>query len=287
MRGRTDSCSGDGAAAQVNTQRIAALPMYDFSELKAAHDELWSAIGIYLTEAGLTETPVHLTRGPNHAGLWTHPLLLLGQGCEYPLAKFFADRVRLVATPRYAVPGCDGARYRSAIVVREDDPAQTLADLRDRRCAINERSSNSGMNLLRASIACVAGGTQFFESVAVSGSHRKSVQMVAFGEADVAAVDCVSFAHFQHLYPSAVAPLRILCWTPASPSLPFITAAATSDTTLQTLRSSLAAVIADPTLDAVRSRLFLEGFDLAPAGGFSEVLRLERGAAELGYPRLF
>jgi ABC-type phosphate/phosphonate transport system substrate-binding protein len=143
------------------------------------------------------------------------------------------------------------------------------------------------MNLLRSSIACLAGGARFFKSIVLSGSHRRSVQMVALGDADVAAVDCVSFAHFQHLYPSSVASLRVLGWTPSSPSLPFITAAATSDTMLQDLRSSLAAVIADRTLDSVRSRLFLEGLDLAPASDYSEVLRLERGAAEMGYPKLF
>jgi ABC-type phosphate/phosphonate transport system substrate-binding protein len=261
--------------------------MYDLPQLEAAHDELWSALRAYLIEAGLAETPLHLTRGADPAGIWAHPLLLLGQACEYPLAKFFADRVRLVATPRYGVPGCDGVAYRSVILVRKDDPAAALADLRDRRCAINERSSNSGMNLLRASIAYVAGGRRFFESVVLSGSHRRSVQMVACGDADVAAVDCVSFAHFRRLYPESVAPLRILGWTPASPSLPFITAAATSDTTLQKLRSSLAPVLADPALQAVRGRLFLEGFDLEPAVGFSEVLQLERQAAELGYPTLF
>jgi ABC-type phosphate/phosphonate transport system substrate-binding protein len=202
------------------------------------------------------------------------------------LAKFFADRVRLVATPRYAAPGCEGASYRSAIVVREDDPAETLADLRGRRCVINERSSNSGVNMLRASIAPLANGKRFFESVVLGGSHRGSVKMVSAGDADVAAVDCVSFAHFQRLYPSTAAPLRILDWTPSAPSLPFITARTTSDETLGKLRSSLAAVMADRELDDARERLLLDGFDLEPAEGYSEVLRLERVAAELGYPKL-
>jgi ABC-type phosphate/phosphonate transport system substrate-binding protein len=142
------------------------------------------------------------------------------------------------------------------------------------------------MNLLRASVAPFAGGAPFFESVIFSGSHHRSVQMVAAGDADVAAVDCVSFAHFRRWYPSSIANLRILSWTPASPSLPFITAAATSDRMLQKLRSSLADVLADRDLDAARERLFLGGFDLEPTGNFYEVLQLERGAAQLGYPNL-
>jgi ABC-type phosphate/phosphonate transport system substrate-binding protein len=270
----------------MSTRCIAAFPMYDLPELETTHDELWSAISRYLGEAGVAEFPRQLTRRMDHVRVWTHPLLLLGQGCEYPLAKFFAGRVRVVATPRYSVPGCEGATYRSAIVVRADDPAETLADLQDRRCAVNERTSNSGMNLLRATIARFANGARFFESIVLSGSHRRSVQMVAAGDADVAAVDCVSFAHFGRLYPSSIGLLRILGWTPSSPSLPFITAAGTSDRTLTKLRSSLAAVLADRDLDEVRERLFLDGFDLEPTGDFSGVLQLERAAAHLGYPKL-
>ena len=263
---------------------IAVLPMYDFPELQDAHDALWAALSLRMIEAGVTETPLRLTRHLEHFEAWGHPSLLFGQGCEYPLAESFADSIKLVATPRYTAPGCEGATYRSAIVVHEKNPAETLLDLRNRCCAINEATSNSGMNLLRASIAPLANGTRFFESVVFSGSHRRSVDMVAEGEADVAAVDCVSLAHFRRLYPSSVAKLRVLAWTPASPSLPFITASATSGATLRILRSSLAHVLADPELDSVRKRLLLDGVDLEPVAAFPEVQRLKRGAVELGYP---
>jgi ABC-type phosphate/phosphonate transport system substrate-binding protein len=268
-------------------ERIAALPMYDFPALQDAHEELWAALSRQMTEAGLSETPRHLTRDLGHVELWKHPLLLFGQGCEYPLAESPAYSIRIIATPRYTALGCEGAAYRSAIVVRETDSAESIADLRHRRCAINEVNSNSGMNLLRSSIAPVANGTKFFESVLFSGSHQRSVEMVSDGQADVAAIDCVSLAHFGKLYPSTVAKLRILGWTPSSPSLPLITAAATSDTTLQTLRSSLAAVLADRTLDSVRERLFLGGVDLEPDAGFTEVLKLKQNAIELGYPVVY
>jgi len=110
--------------------------------------------------------------------------------------------------------------------------------------------------------------------------------MVASGEADVAAVDCVSLAHFRRVYPGVVATLRVSSWTAASPSLPFITARSAGDATVQVLRSALAGVFADDTLAPVRERLFLTGVDLEPAEGFGEVLRLERGAIEQGYPTI-
>jgi ABC-type phosphate/phosphonate transport system substrate-binding protein len=239
-----------------------------------------------LVAAGVSDAPLKLTRSLNHFDTWRHPGLLLGQGCEYPLAKSFAGCMRLVATPRYAVPGCDGPRYRSAIVVRAEDSAETLGDLRHRRCVVNEPDSNSGMNLLRAAVAPIARGVRFFESVSLSGSHRRSVEMVMGGQADVAAVDCISFAHIQRLQPATAAALRILCWTPASRSPPFITGIATDDATFQVLRSALAGVITDSTLAPVRENLFLQGLDLDPDGRLTDVLDHERQAAGFGYPAL-
>ena len=270
----------------MNDPRIAALPMYDYPELVLAHAALWGALADRLSAAGVSDVPRNLTRGLTHFELWRHPRLLLGQGCEYPLAKSFSDCVRLVATPRYAVPGCEGFTYRSAIVVRTGDSANTLTDLRNRRCAVNEPTSNSGMNLLRGAIAPLSGGKAFFESIVLSGSHRASAEMVAQGVADVAALDCVSFAHFQRLYRSSVAELRVLAWTDPSPSLPFITARATDGATLLALRTALTDVITDASLEGVRKQLFLEGFDVAPEENFPAVLNLERRAVELGYPVL-
>jgi ABC-type phosphate/phosphonate transport system substrate-binding protein len=270
----------------MGAERIAALTMYDFPELRDAHDAFWAALADRLEAAGLRDVPRALTRNLGHFDVWRHPALLFAQGCEYPLAKSYADYVKLVATPQYSALGCEGAEYRSAIVVCEQDVGASLADLRGRRCAVNEMDSNSGMNLLRAAVAPLAASGRFFQSVVVSGSHRRSVEMVVSGEADVAAVDCVSLAHFRRLYPLVAGKLRVLSWTPASPSLPFITARSASDATVQVLRSALADVFDDDGLAPVRDQLFLSGVDLRPREGFEEVLRLEREAAEAGYPTI-
>jgi ABC-type phosphate/phosphonate transport system substrate-binding protein len=268
-------------------ERIAALPMYDFPPLREAHDAFWTAVADRLRAAGLNDVPRDLTRDLGHFDVWRHPGLLFAQGCEYPLAKSFADRVRLVATPQYSAAGCEGARSRSAIVVRSGEAGSSLEDFRGRRCVVNELDSNSGMNLLRAAVAPLARGGQFFQSVVVSGSHRRSVEMVTSGAADVAAVDCVSFAHFQRLYPSVTGQLRVLSWTPSSPSLPFITARSADAATVQALRSALADVFDDRALTRAREQLLLSGVDLQPKEGFAEVLKLEREAVDQGYPTVY
>ena len=260
--------------------------MYDFPELRADNDALWAALAESLAASGIADVPARLTRGRTHFDLWRDPNLLLAQACEYPIATDYAGAVQLVATPLYSAVGCVGPFYRSAIVVRRHEPAAALADMRGMRCVINEWTSNSGMNLLRAAIAPLAAGAEFFESVDLSGSHRHSVEMVAEGEADLAAIDCVSWAHFQRIAPERTGALRVLGWTDASPSLPFVTAAGTDAATLRALRSALGDLIGDPTLAGVRERLFLSGFDFAPDEGFTQVLGLARRAVELHYPQL-
>ncbi len=181
----------------MGTDWIAALPMYDFPDLAAAHDAWWLAVAEELRAAGVRNPPRQLNRELGHLDSWRHPHLLLGQACEYPLATAFHRWARPLATPRYAAPGCEGGRYRSAIVVRASEAAASLTEMHGRRCAINEASSNSGMNLLRAAIAPIALRRRFFDSVTISGSHWDSARMVADGGADIAAIDCVSYAHLQ------------------------------------------------------------------------------------------
>ena len=265
---------------------IAALPMYDFPELRAAHDALWDALANQLIERGVRNVPQRLTRDRPHQDIWRDPSLLLGQGCEYPIAKSFAGDLTLVATPRYTAQGCEGQFYRSAIVVRADDPCETLGGVRNRRCAVNEMDSNSGMNLLRAAVAPLVGSGKFFESVTVSGSHRQSVAMVAANEADLAAIDCVTFALLQRVDPALTSKVRVLCWTPRSPCLPFVTARTTSESTVAVLRESLAAVMQDTALAYIRELLFLESVDLRPDPGLRRVKALEREAGVLKYPVL-
>jgi ABC-type phosphate/phosphonate transport system substrate-binding protein len=265
---------------------IAAMPMYDLPELREAHDRLWAALARRLEDAGVTPVPRQLTRSLSHRATWMHPGLLFGQACEYPVSKSFRERLRIIATPRYYAPGCFGSSYRSAIVVRAQASAKCLEDLRDCLCVANEPDSNSGMNLFRAAVAPLADGAPFFRSVDFSGSHRKSLEVVAAGDADVTAVDCVTLAHLQRHQPQLVSQLRVLDWTPASPCLPFVTSRHTSDDMLEALRTAIAEVVVDRDLASTRESLFLEGVDLSPDVSLGRVNELEQQAERLRYPQL-
>ncbi len=263
---------------------IAALSMYDLPELQAANDALWAAIRDRLAELGVHGAPDGLTRREPVEAVWTNPDLLLAQACGYPLVTTLAGRVRLVATPRYAAEGCEGPLRRSVMVVASGATARTLGDLRGTRCAINDLQSDSGMNLLRAAIAPLAGGASFFQAVEVTGSHLASAHAVASGACDLAALDCVTYAHLQRFRPELAGRLRVLGWTDPTPGLPLITALRTDQKTRQAMVQALDDVARDPALSEVRDVLMLEGFSALPLSQYQAVIRLEERAAKLRYP---
>jgi hypothetical protein len=102
------------------------------------------------------------------------------------------------------------------------------------------------MNLLRATLAPITGGTRFFRSVVFSGSHRRSLELIGAGEADVAAIDCVTLEHLRRTHPLLISQVRVIDWTEPSPCLPFVITSQASESTVIALRAALQAVCADP-----------------------------------------
>jgi ABC-type phosphate/phosphonate transport system substrate-binding protein len=265
---------------------IASLGMYDPRWLHHANDTLWRAIAARLRAQGLTNVPDALTRNRPLDAIWTAPDLLLAQTCGYPLTTRLGEAVALVATPLYDAPGCEGAWHRSALIVRHDDPAPDLAALAGRCVAINARDSNTGMNLLRASVAPLARSGRFFAAVVETGAHLRSLCAVIAGHADVAAIDAVTLALLRDRYRSLDRRVRVIGWTAASPGLPLMTSARQPEATIAALRAALTDVIADPAVAAPCAALRLVGMTVLPRSAYDMVPALERQARDAGYPEL-
>ena len=135
------------------SSHIAALPMYDWPEIRAETDALWAALRDRLRAAGV-EAPETLARRNadlpavpggirdasgaiiaadpatlppdelDFAVLWRHPRLLLGQTCWGPMETGLAPFVEVLGQPSYdGIPGGAGPDYSSAIVVRRESGA--------------------------------------------------------------------------------------------------------------------------------------------------------------------
>jgi ABC-type phosphate/phosphonate transport system substrate-binding protein len=209
---------------------LAVLPMYDWPQVAAATDRMWAAIRDALRAEGV-DAPERLTRDVPLMAAWTDPALVLGQTCGLPLVRALADRVAVIGAGDYGVPGCAPGWYRSAIVVRARDPRGELGAFRGACLAVNGFESQSGWGSVLHHAAALAPGHHFFGAVRVSGAHVRSVAMVAAGEADLAAIDFVSWRLALRHLPAASA-LRVLRLTDPTPGLAFIAAAGADRTRL-------------------------------------------------------
>ena len=233
--------------------------MYAEPELRPAIERWWTGVARHIRDQGVTDVPDALTWSDDRYREWRVPNLLFSQTCGHPLVHSVGTSVQVVATPHYGAPGCDGPRYRSFVLVREDEAARSVGELGGKRLAVNGRDSWSGYRVWRRILSPSVDVEETFGCIVLTGSHRESIRSVREGGADLCAVDCVSYALLDQAAQDELAGTRILDRSPLQPALPFITGAATTTDELARIRGALFAALADPDLAAARAALLLTG----------------------------
>lgn len=234
---------------------IAALPMYDWPEIRPALDAFWAGWRDAIRARGL-DAPEALDRSDEIVAQWRDPRLLVGQTCGRPFATGLRGVARLIATPVYAAEGCEGPLYASWIVARADAPERSLSELAAPRIAVNGYDSHSGWGaLLRVAPQLDLD----LSNTVVSGAHRASARAVADGGADLAAIDAVSLRLLERCEPETARKLRRIARTIPAPGTPFVAAASRSDAEIALLRAALEEALASPDLAAARAEIGLAG----------------------------
>ncbi|HKP23350.1 MAG TPA: PhnD/SsuA/transferrin family substrate-binding protein [Dongiaceae bacterium] len=253
--------------------------MYDMPERRPAIEGWWAGLTRHWQAAGLHDIPRSLrTTDGDLYELWQAPDLFIAQTCGFPLTHRLKDRVTLVGTPIYAVDGCAGGSYHSVIVARKDSDVRSLDDVAGKVAAINGYDSQSGWNALRHSLIGKGAPARIVEA----GGHRKSVAAVREGRADVAAIDCVTYAGLQALAPQEIAPLRIIARSASAPALPYVTRRDISPADLEKLRAGLRAAMADPALADTRAAMQIAGLEIVPLQAYDRLVEMEREADRAG-----
>lgn len=254
---------------------IAALPMYDFAPVRAATDAWWQGIARALRLQGIPDVPKSLTRERAERA-WRHPELMFSQVCGYPLIRSHGTKPQLIATPCYEVPGCEGPDYSSVIVLHADSRANEMEDLRGKIAAISGLDSHSGCHILRAMVAPLASrGGRFFGRQIITGSHAGSLEAIEAREADVAAIDAVTYSLIKRSMPEALASFRVLGRSPLAPAPPYITSARAPQEMVERMRDALVDALSDPDLATCRDELMIRGAKLV---GLEQYKRIDEMA---------
>ena len=103
-----------------------------------------------------------------------------------PSVRFLGSEIVVLPSPVPSDPRAnDRPVYFADVVVRASSNAQRFEDLSGGTWAYNDPNSKSGwFSMLER-----AGGSHFFAHCVQSGSHLRSLEMVAGGEADAAVID--------------------------------------------------------------------------------------------------
>jgi ABC-type phosphate/phosphonate transport system substrate-binding protein len=253
---------------------VAALPMYDWPEMRAETDRRWALIREALRAAGvdapegLARRNADLPKMPGVAGgvsraerawlepdafdlqaLWRHPGLLFAQTCWGPMELGLAPYVEVVGQPDYSsFEGGEGAFYSSVLLMRRDEHGAPVAarhggeailpieTMEGRRLAYNGSDSMSGYLALKRDLNAAGGSMTMFGETVETGGHRASIRAVAEGLADICAVDCRSWDLAKRFEPAAgeVMPVG---WTAHRKGLPYIASATLPDKTIETVRA--------------------------------------------------
>jgi hypothetical protein len=193
---------------------IAALPMYDRPENRAAHDALWALIRDALRIRGLA-APEALDRALPYDAGWGRPDLVLGQICNLPWRARFRGSVTRIAAADYGLPDTPPGHYHSVMVARRGEPLPPRP-----RLALNDPLSCSGWDAPQEWLA--REGVRIGGAL-VTGAHAASVRAVAEGRADLAGIDAVTWGMLTRWEPAA-AGLAVIGRTLATPGMTFIAA---------------------------------------------------------------
>jgi len=262
---------------------VAALPMYDWPEMRGEVDAQWVRLRDAFRQRGIDAPDATVRRNGDlpraHGGirdgagkliapdpatlppdefdfhqLWLNPAMLFSQTCWGPMELGLAQHVQVVAQPSYdAVEGGQGELYSSALVMPadggpsvaapEDGKAVIPLDLiRGKRFILNNPDSMSGLIGLTRDLEALGESLDIFASRGESGGHRSSIVAIAEGRADVAAIDCESWALAQRFEPAASG-VKVVGWTARRKGLPFITARTTPEGTIAAMREAIASLV--------------------------------------------
>ena len=193
---------------------LATLPMYDWPEVWADNDARWTEMRDRLRTEGV-DAPEKLDRQVGYQSSWTRSDLVLGEACGLPYIEALKDEVALIGAMDLELEGCNPAQYNSLIIVHQMSDL-SMDDLNGKPYAFNTACSQSGLASIQKMGLTDGDGV-------MSGGHRASIQMIAEGTAEFAAIDARSWK-LALTHEPRVSGVRIIGATPPTPAPVYIAA---------------------------------------------------------------
>lgn len=175
-----------------------------------------------------------------------------------------------------AAPIVNGAMlYQSFLIVPVASPAQELKDLRGRRFAFTDPLSNSGRLYVEHLLATRGESPEsFFGATIFTYSHDNSIQAVADGVVDGAAVDSLVYMALQERNQALTERVRVIQRSPAFGIPPVVVHPELDPQLKALLQSALLDLAADRNAAQILGMLGVDGFAATDPTHYDEIRQM-------------
>jgi phosphonate transport system substrate-binding protein len=176
-----------------------------------------------------------------------------------------------------AVPEVQGrSEYRSYLIVK-DGAVRGLEDLRGRTFAFTDPESNTG-RLVPAHWLALMGERpeSFFGKILYTYSHDNSIQAVARGLVDGAAVDSLIWEYYQDRNPVFTAASRVIRQSEPYPIPPVVASRELGRQERDRIRQTLLSMHLEPEGRTILDGLRVDRFIVPPEGWHANMIRIEK-----------
>lgn len=208
--------------------------------------------------------------------LWARPDLGCAFMCGWPFMREGGVKTLLAAPVPAAGWAAGQPVYRSDFIVPADSPITAPEQAFGHRFAFNALDSHSGYNAPRAHFSAFADRAPLFaEIVGPFVTHQRTVEAIADGRADMAAIDSLYLAIMQRHLPALTDRVRVVGGTAPCP-IPPLVATGLAPTEIARVRTALLALNGDVPGRSLLAEVCLTGFVAVDRKTYQETVAMER-----------
>lgn len=225
---------------------------------------------------------------------WERRLQMLDEGrvhlgfiCGWPYSQRF-DRperpIELLCAPVMTPARYQGRPiYFTDVIVRRASPWHTFADLRGRSYAYNGTESHSGYNVPRDHLLSLGETSGYFGRAGASGSHQRSIQMVAEGAVDASGIDSTVLDLELTLRPELRETFRLVESIGPGPIPPVVVAIGLAEDLKKRLREIFVTMHEEPDGRAILAGGLIARFVRVQDGDYDPIRAMVRRAQTTGF----
>jgi phosphonate transport system substrate-binding protein len=221
---------------------------------------------------------------------WQEQRQMLDQGqaevgfiCGLPYVRK-VERFELLAAPVMRAPRYqDRPVYFSDVIVRQDSPFRSFADLRGATWAYNEPGSFSGYVGPLAHLAALGETSGYFGRAVESGAHLRSLELIAEGTVDASAIDTTVIELELRQRPELADHFRVIDTIGPSPIPPIVVVRGVAAGIKQRLRDALLQMHEDSEGQDILSDGMIARFVAVQDADYDDIRRKALSAEEVSF----